>query len=82
MKRKHRKVLQNIRSLNPGTHWMDVEDLLVHLGAARVEGSGSIVTLFVDEEHHLTVDRPHPRRECGVGLVKRVRRFLRITGHL
>ena len=26
-------------------------------------------------------DRPHPRRECGRGLVKRVRTFLTNSGH-
>jgi major membrane immunogen (membrane-anchored lipoprotein) len=30
----------------------------------------------------LTVDRPHPRKECGKGLVKRVREYLNKIGKL
>lgn len=84
MKRKHRKVLDQIQAANPGTAWADVEALLIHLGAVVREGAGSSVSFFMGEEleHHLTVDRPHPRRECGRSLVKRVRGFLRTTGHL
>ena len=76
MRRKHRKTLAGISALNGGTHWADVEDLLRSAFAADVyEGSGSTVT-FVVEGLKLTVDRPHPRRECGKGLIKRVRAFL------
>ena len=84
MKRKHRNVLNQIAAANPGTDWDDVEALLKHLGAEMVEGSGSTVTFFVGRarERHLTIDRPHPRRHCGRGLVRRIRSFLRSTGHL
>lgn len=77
VKRKQRKVLDQVEAANPGTDWADVEALLVHVGAVVVEGSGSSVSFFMGEEreYHLTVDRPHPRRECG-------RSFLRTTGHL
>ena len=41
------------------------------------KGSGIDVTLNdVDAVFH----RPHPRRECGKGLVKRVREFLNSAG--
>ena len=84
MKRRHRNVLAQIAAANPGTDWMDVEAILKHLGAEMTEGSGSTVTFFMgrDREHHLTIDRPHPRRHCGRGLVRRVRSFLRSTGNL
>ena len=82
MKRKHRRTFDNVVALNGGTHWADVEDLLKNGFAAQVyEGSGSTVT-FVFRGVKLTVDRPHPRRECGRGLVKRINVFLAETGYL
>jgi hypothetical protein len=73
--------LDQIRRLNEGLHWTRVEALLRDLGADVYEGSGSTVT-FVIDGRKLTVDRPHPRKECGIGLVKRVRSYLRGLGHL
>jgi predicted RNA binding protein YcfA (HicA-like mRNA interferase family) len=78
---KHEDTLDQIRRLNGGLHWKKVEALLKHLGAEIYEASGSTVT-FVLEERKLTVDRPHPRRECGTGLVKRIRSYLGQLGHL
>ena len=78
---KHDDVLEQIRRLNAGLHWTKVEALLRHLGAEVYEGSGSTVT-FVLDARKLTVDRPHPRRECGTGLVKRVRSFLESLGRI
>ena len=78
---KHDDVLDQIRRLNGGLHWTRVEALLRHLGAEVYEGSGSTVTLVLDGRK-LTVDRPHPRRECGIGLVKRVRSFLDSLGRI
>ena len=84
MKRKHRNVLNQIAAANPGTDWDDVEALLKYLGAEMAEGSGSTVTFFMGGagEYHLTIDKPHPRRHCGRGLARRIRSFLRSTGHL
>ena len=78
---KHDHVLDQIRRLNGGLHWTRVEALLRHLGAEVYEGSGSTVTLVLDGRK-LTVDWPHPRRECGIGLVKRVRSFLDSLGRI
>lgn len=78
---KHDATLDQIRRLNAGLHWNKVEALLRSLGAEVYEGSGSAMT-FVLEDRKLTVDRPHPRKECGIGLVKRIRRFLSELGHL
>jgi len=64
-----------------GLRWTRVEAMLEHLGAEVYEGSGSTVT-FVLSGRKFTADRPHPRRECGIGLVKRVRSFLQTTGDL
>jgi hypothetical protein len=78
---KHQDTLEQIRRLNGGLDWKKVEACLKHLGAEVYEGSGPTVT-FVLRERKLTVDRPHPRRECGIGLVKRVRSYLVQLGHL
>ena len=78
---RHDATLEQIRRLNGGLDWKRVESLLKQLGAEIYEGSGSTVT-FVLEDRKLTVDRPHRRRECGKGLVRRVRRYLDELGHL
>lgn len=78
---KHEDTLEQIRRLNPGLHWKKVEACLRSLGAEVYEGSGSAMT-FVLGGRKLTVDRPHSRKECGLGLVKRVRSFLESLGHL
>jgi predicted RNA binding protein YcfA (HicA-like mRNA interferase family) len=71
--------LEQIRQLNGGLHWTKVEKLLKSYGAEVYEGKGSTVT-FVMAGVKLTVDRPHPRKECGKGLVKRIREYLIKTG--
>lgn len=78
---KHDATLDQIQRLNAGLHWKKVESLLRSLGAEVYEGSGSTVT-FVLAGRKLTVDRPHPRKECGLGLVRRTKRFLGEIGHL
>jgi predicted RNA binding protein YcfA (HicA-like mRNA interferase family) len=78
---RHRGTLRQIRRLNGGLEWRRVERFLDALGAESYEGSGSTVT-FVLKGRKLTVDRPHPRKECGRGLVKRVRSFLDSLGYL
>lgn len=76
-----RRTLDQIRQLNGGLGWKKVEKLLKGLGAEVYEGRGSAVT-FVLGGRKLTIDRPHPRNECGKGLVKRIRVFLEELGHL
>jgi hypothetical protein len=78
---KREDTLEQIRRGNPGLHWKRVEACLRHLGAEVYEGSGSAVT-FVLGGRKLTVDRPHRRKECGLGLVKRVRSYLEALGHI
>lgn len=58
-----------------------MEALLKSLGADIYEGGGSTLT-FVLDGRKLTVDRPHPRKECGRGSVKQVRRYLEGLSHL
>jgi len=45
------------------------------------EAAGSTATFIIDGVK-LTVDRPHSRKECGRGLVKRVKVYLERLGHL
>ena len=78
---RHADTLDQIQRLNGGLAWKRVEGLLQNLGAEVWEGSGSTVT-FVLGGRKLTVDRPHPRKECGRGLVKRVRSFLDELGRI
>jgi len=78
---KHSNTVEQIKRLNGGLHFKKVEALLKSLGGEVYEGSGSTVT-FVIKTRKLTVDRPHPRREFGKGLVKRVRTFLEEVGEL
>jgi predicted RNA binding protein YcfA (HicA-like mRNA interferase family) len=78
---KHDKTLDQIQRLNGALHWTKVEKLLKGYGAEVHQGRGSTVT-FVVEGVKLTVDRPHPRKECGKGLVKRVREYLKTIGKL
>ena len=78
---RHDATRDQIRQLNGGLDWKRVESLLKYLEAEIYEGSGSTVT-FVLEDRKLTVDRPHPRRGCGKGLIKRVRSYLDELGHL
>ena len=49
------------------------------LGAEIHERRGSSVIIELNGEVE-TVHRPHPRPECGKGLVKRMRRFLERAG--
>jgi hypothetical protein len=78
---RHERTLIQIRRVNGGLHWKRAESLLVWLGAEVHEGSGSTIT-FVLDDRKLTVDRPHPRKECGRGLVKRLKLFLEALGYL
>jgi hypothetical protein len=82
VRKKHQRTLDNIARIHAATHWSDVEALLTkQLDAEVHEGTGSTVTFVIDNVK-FTVDRPHPRRECGRGLVKRVKAYLEELGHL
>ena len=78
---KHTKTLDQIRRLNGGLHWTKVEALLLSWGATIEEKAGSTIT-FVLDGRKMTFDRPHPRKACGRGLVKKIRKHLRALGRL
>jgi hypothetical protein len=80
-KRKRLATLDKIQRGNGSTHWADVESLLLALGSERHERQGSRV-VFVLQGAVIQVHRVHGRRECGAGLVARVRAFLEKAGEL
>ena len=80
-KRKHEAILRSIEAGHGGVSWVDVERLLLSLGAERHERSGSAV-IFLLHGALLRVHRVHGRRDCGAGLVGRIRGFLMEAGVL
>ncbi|MEM7807951.1 MAG: type II toxin-antitoxin system HicA family toxin [Planctomycetota bacterium] len=66
--------------VNGNIRWKDVETMLDRLGAVKRELSGSGVSFSLNGVRAV-FDRPHPRKECGRGLVKRIRTFLVNAGH-
>ena len=82
---KHKKTLQTIFTdpICANINWVDIEAMLIALGAERDEGKGSRVR-FVLNGIRATFHRPHPQKEADRGTVKSIRRFLKeggITGH-
>ena len=59
--------------------WRNVESMFGGLGAEIHERRGSSVIIELNEEVEI-VHRPHPRPECGKGLVRRMRRVLERAG--
>ena len=77
MTSKHKRTLSAIYAdpVRANIHWADIEALLMALGAAREEGSGSRVR-FALNGIRATFHRPHPEKETDRGAVKSVWRFL------
>ena len=78
---RHTKTLDQIRQRNGGLHWTKVEALLKHLGGEFTEGRRGSVRIAIGGRR-ITVHRPHPRPECGRGLVTRIRELLIDIGEL
>ncbi len=77
MNSKQRKTLNAI-FVNPvksSIPWVDIESLLLSLGALMKEGSGARVGFSLNEVD-IVVHRSHPRKETDKGAVKSVRKFL------
>ena len=58
--------------------WLDIEALLLALGAERYEGNGSRVRFLLNGVK-ATILRPHPHKETDKGALLSVRGYL-ITG--
>jgi len=59
--------------------WVDIEVLLVALGAELSEGSGSRLRVKLNEVRAV-FHRPHPEKTTDKGAVNSVRRFLENAG--
>jgi len=55
--------------------WLDIESLLVHLGAEISEGSGSRLRVALNGVRAV-FHRPHPAKETDKGALRSVRAFL------
>jgi hypothetical protein len=77
MKGKHQRLLETMRRKpTPKTiPWLDIENLLVALGAEVHEGAGSAVS-FRMKGQRLSLHRPHPRKEAKPYMVREVLDFL------
>jgi hypothetical protein len=81
MNAKHRKTLEAIFAIpvRAGIPWLEIESLLLALGAERYEGNGSRVRFLLNGVKAI-FHRPHPQKETDKGTVVSVRRFLETGG--
>lgn len=77
MNGKQRRTLEAVftEPVKASIPWIEIESLLLSLGALMKEGSGSRIGFSLNRVD-LIVHRPHPRKETDKGAVKSVRRFL------
>lgn len=78
---RHRKTLAAIfsRPVRADVAWVDIERLLIALGAEVCEGRGSRVRIHLNGIRAV-FHRPHPRKETDKGALRSMRRFLRTAG--
>jgi len=81
LRRKHIKLIESIFSdpIQANIHWIDIEGLLIALGAECSEGSGSRLRVFLNGRR-AAFHRPHPRKEASKSMVRSIRRFLEEAG--
>ena len=81
MNYKHRKTLSEIfrNPVQSNISWLDIEHLLISLGADISEGSGSRVRIKLNNERAI-FHRPHPRKETDRGEIISMRRLLENAG--
>ncbi|MBW2538950.1 MAG: type II toxin-antitoxin system HicA family toxin [Deltaproteobacteria bacterium] len=81
MNKKQRQTLKRIfaRPERADISWLDIESLLIALGADISEGRGSRVRVALNEVRAV-FHRPHPKRIANKGAVKSVRRFMQEAG--
>lgn len=65
--------------VSPSISWADLESLLIAVGAAVIEGSGSRVR-FAKDGVIASFHRPHPAKEAKRYQVRAAREFLAKTG--
>jgi hypothetical protein len=81
MKQKHRKTLDLIfhRPLSGSIKWVDIEKMLIALGAEVSEREGSRVAVFLFNEVRI-FHRPHPTPDTDKGAVSNIRKWLESHG--
>jgi len=81
MNKKQTKILEAIFAdpVRANIAWRDVEFLLVALGADVTGGGGSFVGVALNGVRAV-FHKPHPEKEVGRGMVRRLRVFLREAG--
>jgi len=81
LRRKHLKTVGAIfeTPVRANIPWVDIESLLVALGAEIREGRGSRVRIALNDVRAV-FHRPHPRKEANEGTVVSMRRFLTEAG--
>ena len=81
MRRKHLKVYNAIfhKPTLANIVWQDIESLFLSLGAQIIEGSGSRISVVLNNQVAV-FHRPHPQKETIKGAVVAVRDFLKLTG--
>jgi hypothetical protein len=78
---RHRRTLQAVYEdpVRADVAWVDIERLLVALGAELSEGRGSRVRIALNGVRAV-FHRPHPHRETDKGALRSMRRFLGEAG--
>ena len=81
MNSKNRKTFESLfkRPIPTNIPWVDIESLLVSLGAEISEGAGSRVRVKLNDERAV-FHRPHPEKITDKGAVASVSRFLENAG--
>jgi hypothetical protein len=78
---KNQKTLESIfkRPTPANIQWVDIENLLLSIGAIITEGSGSRIRVKLNDVRAV-FHRPHPGKVTDKGAVNSVRRFLENAG--
>lgn len=79
--KKHQKTLKNVFEdpIKSNVKWVDIENMLIALGAELSEGSGSRIRIYLNNIRAV-FHRPHHRKETDKGALKSMRRFLKEAG--
>ena len=81
MNSKQRKILVLVYTdpIPKSLEWLEIENLLLAVGAELIEGKGSRVR-FLKDRIVATFHRPHPKKEAKPYQVKDARNFLTQLG--
>lgn len=76
--KKHQQTLKNVFEdlIKSNVKWVDIENMLIALGAELSEGSGSRIRIYLNNIRAV-FHRPHPIKETDKGALKSMRRFLK-----